>query len=85
MSKKEKLIKRFLEVPKDFEYPELVKVLSYFGYEEFTGGKTSGSAVRFINPETKDIINIHKPHPEKTVKQYSIRDAINKLREEGKI
>ena len=34
MSKKEKLILRFLTMPSDFHYDEMVKLLAYFGYEE---------------------------------------------------
>ena len=33
MSKKDKLIKRLLEKPKDFTFDELVSLLIYFGYE----------------------------------------------------
>ncbi len=42
MSKKEKLIARFLRMPADFHYDELVKLLGYFDFEEVKKGKTSG-------------------------------------------
>lgn len=80
----EKLIERFLKVPNDLTYAELVSVLSYFGYKEFNCGNTSGSAVRFVD-ENKNIINMHKPHPQKIVKRYAIKNAIAKLREDGKL
>jgi len=32
MSKKEKLIARFLLLPKDFHFDEMVKLLGYFGF-----------------------------------------------------
>jgi len=47
MSRKEKLISRFLSMPSDFHYDEMVKLLSYFGFEEVKKGKTSGSRVKF--------------------------------------
>ena len=46
MSKKEKLINRFLSMPSDFHYNEVVKLLGYYGFEEVRKGKTSGSRVK---------------------------------------
>ena len=62
MSKKEKLIKRFKRIPKDFTFDELKNLLDGFGFELSAKGTTSGSRVRFHNPELKIIIDIHKPH-----------------------
>lgn len=84
MAKKEKLIDRFLLVPKDFTWDELTTVMSYFGFEELSTGKTSGSRRKFANDE-KSIINLHKPHPGNIVKQYAIKQAIATLKEKGKI
>ena len=42
MSKKEKLIIRFLTMPSDFYYGEVVKLLGYFDFKEVKKGKTSG-------------------------------------------
>ena len=47
MSKKEKLLKRFLSKPADFEFNELVILLKMFDFELISGGKTSGSACKF--------------------------------------
>ena len=85
MSKKEKLLKRFLTKPKDFTYDELKTVLSYFGYMEFNKGKTSGSRVMFYNSETTHMISIRKLHPGNTVKRYVIEDTISSLKENGVI
>lgn len=79
MSKKEKLIARFLSVPKDFTYDELRTLLHYFGYEEDAGG--NGSRVSFYNEETNGVIKLHKPHPGNIVKPYVIELIIVKLRE----
>ncbi len=83
MGKKEKAIRRLLSRPKDFTYSELVSLLAYFSYEEDTGGKTSGSAVRFYNEKTGHIIRVHKPHPEPEMKPYAIKQMISDLRKEG--
>lgn len=39
MSKKEKLIARFLTMPSDFHYDEVVKLLGYFDFEEVKKGR----------------------------------------------
>lgn len=77
MSKDEKLIRRFLSKSKDFTYDELNKLLTHFGYRE---GKTSGSRVAFINPETKHIIRLHKPHPKPELKKYQLDYIEDELR-----
>ncbi len=72
MSRKEKLIARFLGMPSDFHYDEMVKLLGYFGFEEVKKGKTSGSRVKFENVEGVPIM-LHKPHPSGIMKQYQLR------------
>lgn len=79
MSKIEKLIERFKTVPKNFTWDELVKVLSHYGYQELSKkGKTGGSRRKFVNKQ-KDIINLHKPHPGNIVKQYAIKQVLEKI------
>lgn len=72
MSKKEKLIIRFLTMPSDFHYDEVVKLLVYFGFEEVKKGKTSGSRVKFMNNENVPIM-LHKPHPSGIMKHYQLK------------
>ena len=71
MSKKEKLIARFLSMPSDFHYEEMVRLLGYFDYVEVKTGKTSGSSVKFIN-NTGVPIYMHKPHPSGILKRYQL-------------
>jgi hypothetical protein len=40
MNRKQKLIARFLCMPSDFQYEEMVKLLGYFDFEEVKKGKT---------------------------------------------
>lgn len=84
MSRQEKLISRLLSVPKDFTWDELIKVLSFFGYAEFTGGTTGGSRRKFIDAD-KNVIALHKPHPGNIIKSYAIREVIAHLKERGHI
>jgi hypothetical protein len=80
MSRSEKLLQRFLTIPNDFSYNELVRLLNDFGFYEQTTGKTSGSRVRFINQEIPDYpVFFHKPHPQKEVKEYVLRNVLTVL------
>jgi hypothetical protein len=72
MSKKEKLIARFLTMPSDFHYDEVVKLLGYFYFEEVKKGKTSGSRVKFMNQVDVPVM-LHKPHPSGIMKQYQLK------------
>lgn len=85
MSKSEKLLKRFLAKPKDFTYNELKKLLAGFGYENIGTGKTAGARVTFVNPETKHIIKLHKPHPRPELKRYQLDYIEETLRDKGVI
>ena len=80
MSKIDKLIVKFNSNPKDLTWEELIKILTHFGFSEITKkGETGGSRVKFAN-ESKDIINLHKPHPSNIIKPYLIMQIIKKLK-----
>lgn len=71
MTKKDKLIKRFLLIPKDFTFEELISLLKHLGFEMNNKGKTSGSRVEFVNQNLSFFA--HKPHPSNIVKTYVLR------------
>ena len=79
MTKKDKLLERFLSMPKDFSYQELKTLLNSLGYEESNLGKTSGSRVLFLNVIKQSKIRIHKPHPGNILKKYQIVEVISKI------
>ena len=81
MSKKDKLINRLLSRPNDFTFDEMVTLLSYFGYKLKQSG--TGSGVKFINENTNEVINFHKPHPNGVLKSYVLDQVIEKLRKDG--
>ena len=83
MSKKEKLLNKFLTVPGDLTWSELVSILGHLGYRQLSNGMTGGSRRRFINMGGKSIL-IHEPHPAKIVKKYVIRLIIEQCKEELK-
>lgn len=82
MSKKEKLIAKLLNRPKDFTFDEMATLLSYFGYNLKQG---KGSAVKFIKNNSNEVINFHKPHPNGILKKYILEQVIEKLSKEGLI
>jgi hypothetical protein len=84
MSKKEKLLARLRQRPKDFTWDELASLLKKLGYEPGKKGKTGGSRRRFIHP-TAPPISLHKPHPQNILKRYAIDDILEKLESEGMI
>jgi hypothetical protein len=84
MAKIEKLIERLLSKPTDFTWEELIKILMHFGYAELKKGKTAGSRRKFAD-EAKNIISLHKPHPQNILKRYMLDDVITHLKERGKI
>jgi hypothetical protein len=71
----------FLSIPKDFTWEDLVSLLSGFGFEEVSTGKTGGSRRRFLN-DTGVIITLHKPHPQNILKRYQIQQIIEILQGE---
>ena len=83
MSKSEKLLKRLLRKPKDFTFAELETLLFDLGFSLSAAGKTSGSAVRFVQHETGQVIRLHKPHPSPQLKEYVIKYVIAQLEQGG--
>lgn len=84
MGKKEKLIKRLKEQPKDFTFDEAEALLKYLGYDRTNKGKTRGSRVMFENRDRGNIL-LHKPHPQNELKNYQIKQLITTLEQEGLI
>lgn len=84
MGKKEKLIQRLKTGPKDFTFDEAETLLGYLDYTRFNKGKTSGSRVMFVS-DIHPVILLHKPHPQKELKGYQIKQLIEILEQEGLI
>lgn len=55
--------------------------MQYAGFKLLTKGHTSGSRVQFVRGDVK--IDLHKPHPQNTLKQYQLRTLKNGLRRAG--
>ena len=84
MGQKEKLIQRLKTKPKDFTFDEAETLLGYLSYVRSNKGKTSGSRVMFIS-EGHETVLLHKPHPQKELKVYQVKQLIEILEQEGLI
>ena len=80
MSSYEKLLVRFLKLPKDFTWDELNRLLNKFGYFQNNKGKTSGSRVVFEKENSDISLDLHKPHPKNILKPYQMKDVLEFLK-----
>ena len=83
MGKLEKAKLRLRNEPSDYTFNEAQSLLISLGFEEYNKGKSSGSRVMFIRNEDK--ILLHKPHPQKEMKIYAVRQLKQQLEELGEI
>jgi hypothetical protein len=79
MNKKEKLVKRFRTLPKDFTFEEVVTLFQIYGFSLENKGSTSGSRIKFYNKHDENAFIMHKPHPSNIIKGYMMRDILNYL------
>lgn len=85
MNKRDKLIKRFRSLPRDFTFEEVETLFLGYGFELVNKGATSGSRVKFYNPVGQKAYIMHKPHPSNIIKGYIMRDIFSFLKENGYI
>ena len=79
MNRKEKLIKRFRTLPRDFTFEEVVTLFQVCGFTLENKGSTSGSRNRFYNETDQNAYIMHKPHPSNIIKGYIMRDILTFL------
>lgn len=84
MGQKEKLIQRLKSKPKDFTFDDAETLLHYLDYIRLNKGRTSGSRVMFVSEGHGNIL-LHKPHPQKELKTYQLKQLIEILEQEGLI
>jgi hypothetical protein len=80
MSSHEKLLERFLKLPKDFTWDELMRLVKRYGYYQSNKGKTSGSRVKFEKDDSEIYLDLHKPHPKNILKPYQMKDVLDFLK-----
>ena len=84
MGQKEKLIQRLKFRPKDFTFDDAETLLKYLDFVRSNKGKTSGSRIVFVSDKHGSIL-LHKPHPQKELKSYQIKQLVDILEQEGLI
>ena len=77
MTKKEKLLTKFITTQGPFTWKEVAGVLAALGFEKLDA---EGSRVLFSN-DGIDIV-LHKPHPGNEVKHYAVKQIKAKLKAE---
>lgn len=81
MSRKDKLKEALLKRPSKYKWSDLIIVMKHCG---FTMSKAKrGSGRKFYNPETKQYVSWHEPHPGNEVLQYVVDEAIALINEQG--
>jgi hypothetical protein len=80
MSKAEKLKAKLRRAETRFKWTELVALLAHPGFEQIEG---DGSRVAFHSDTL--VIRLHKPHPQKELKAYAVRQVREILQSEGLI
>lgn len=81
MSQKDKLIEKMKTLPKDFSFDEAETLLKYLEYIRSNKGKTGGSRVLFYRDGFPPIL-LHKPHPQKELKPYQVKQLLELLEQE---
>ncbi len=71
--------------PSDFHFSDLRRVMSHFGYLESNKGATSGSRVKFYDPQTGVVFLMHKPHPKDEMAKAAVDAVVDFLKENGHI
>lgn len=79
MTKSSKRIEKLLKRPRDFSPKDLIVILEYYGFK--IARKTPGG--HYIYKRNADIINV--PYKTKSLKRYTLEEAIKilKLEERG--
>ena len=81
MGKREKLIARLKDRPKDFTFGEVKNLLELLGFEMLSKGKTGGSRVKFARGSVS--LYLHKPHPRNELLSYQVKYVLDVLEREG--
>lgn len=84
MGQIDKLIEKLKARPKTFLYTDAELILKYLEFQKSNKGKTSGSRVIFTSDEHGSIM-LHKPHPQKELKSYQVKQLADQLEQEGLI
>jgi len=83
MASRDKLIERVTSNPRDLKWDEFVRFMGYHDFKVVS--KKGGSHMKFYNKELDMLINSAKPHNPNVVKTHIIKQALDGLRQAGKL
>ena len=78
MGKRDKLIEK-LNSESEFTWNDLERLMTLLNFVKIEG---AGPRVKFFNKDTNIIIKIHKPHPDKAIKDYVRKEILARLKNE---
>jgi hypothetical protein len=82
MSRKDKLLGRLCERPRDFSWSDTCTLMKQCDFKLYM---REGSRRLFRHAVSKQKVIMHEPHPEPVLKQYQIDDLIQALKDAGEI
>ncbi len=77
MSQVENLLEQFINTPFP-KWSEVLTLMKKLGYKKLEG---DGSRIKFVHLEKKSVLELHRPHPENTIKRYVKKDILNELKD----
>lgn len=80
----DKLIEKLKARPKTYLYSDAELLMKHFKFDKSNKGKTSGSRVIFTSDDHGSVM-LHKPHPQKELKSYQVKQLADFLEQEGLI
>ena len=83
MSQRDKLVIRFLSLPRDFTFDEVVRLFAMFGFTLSQKGHSSGSRVAFLRDN--EVFSMHRPHPDNVVKKGTLQNIKDYLEQKNLI
>lgn len=83
MTRVDKLIAQLLSCPSTYRFADLLKVMTSYGFEMDSKGKTSGSRIRFYRPSDGRMFVMHAPHPSDELTAGTIRNIVRFLQDVG--
>ncbi len=81
MSRKQKLLDRFLQGDKKLTVADLDTLMEQHHCKKCSSRR--GSGLRYVHNETKRVLTFDGPHPEKELKRFHVRKVVQFLRELG--
>lgn len=84
VGQKEKILLQMRNNPRNVTFDDMATLVRSLGFTVSNKGKTSGSRIMFVSEEHGSVL-LHKPHPQKELKEYQVKQILKYLEEEGLI